>query len=63
MLHRAIASGAEHRREYRGSKAFDASCRNHRGCPYCEGSRLRYLRRDRDVARAELADAQEGCDR
>jgi hypothetical protein len=28
------------RQAYRKSKAFDRSCRNHGGCPYCEGNRL-----------------------
>ena len=38
-LNKAIQSGAEHRKPYRGSKAVDCSCRNHGGCPYCESSR------------------------
>lgn len=29
----------DHRQPYRGSKSFDRSCRNHGGCPYCEGNR------------------------
>lgn len=39
-LEKAIASGKEHRQPYRQSKAFDPSCRNHGGCPWCEGNRL-----------------------
>lgn len=27
------------RKPYRGSRAFDASCRCHGGCPWCEGNR------------------------
>jgi len=38
-LEKAIKSGKEHRKPYRGSKAIDASCRNHGGCPYCEANR------------------------
>lgn len=38
-LDKAIASGKEHRNPYRGSKAFDRSCRNHRGCNWCERNR------------------------
>ena len=30
----------DRRREYRKSKRFDRSCRNHGGCPYCEANRL-----------------------
>ena len=28
------------RKAYTKSKRFDKSCRNHGGCPYCEGNRL-----------------------
>ena len=38
-LNKAIQSGKEHRKQYRKSKAFDKTCRNHGGCPYCEGNR------------------------
>ncbi len=38
-LIKAIKSGKEHRKEYRGGKAVDKSCRNHGGCPWCEGNR------------------------
>ena len=36
---KAIASGKEHRKQYRGSKAFDAYCRNHGGCSWCAENR------------------------
>ena len=44
-LDKAINSGKEKRKPYRGSKAIDVSCRNHgngrrsRPCPVCEGNR------------------------
>jgi len=38
-LDKAIASGKDKRKQYRGSKAVDASCRNHGSCPACEGKR------------------------
>lgn len=38
-LNKAIKYGKEHRKEYRKSKRFDKTCRNHGGCPYCEGNR------------------------
>jgi hypothetical protein len=28
------------KQKYRGSKAFDRSCRNHGSCSYCENNRL-----------------------
>ena len=38
-LEKAIQYGKEKRKPYRKSKAFDATCRNHGDCPYCEGNR------------------------
>ena len=40
MLDKAIASGKERRKPYRGAKAIDRSCRNHGGCVWCEWNRL-----------------------
>jgi len=34
-----------YRRSYTGSKRFDASCRSHGGCPYCEDGRKHNDRR------------------
>lgn len=39
-LDKSIKHGKEHRKQYRGSKAFDPSCRNHGSCKYCENNRL-----------------------
>jgi hypothetical protein len=38
-MDKAIESGKEHRKPYHGAKAVDKTCRNHGGCPYCEGNR------------------------
>ena len=38
-LDKAIKSGKERRKTYRKEKAVDKTCRNHGGCPYCEGNR------------------------
>ncbi len=38
-LDKAIEFGKEKRRQYRKSKAFDKTCRNHGSCSYCEGNR------------------------
>lgn len=35
---------------YRKSKVFDATCRNHGGCPYCEGNRRYSLQKQLDKA-------------
>lgn len=39
-MDKAIESGKEKRKQYRGSKSFDCSCRNHGGCPVCRENRL-----------------------
>lgn len=38
-LEKAIEHGKEHRKPYKGAKRSFKSCRNHQGCPYCEGNR------------------------
>lgn len=45
-LNKAIAHGKEKRKQYRGAKLYDKSCRNHGGCPWCEGNR-KYKFRDK----------------
>lgn len=40
-LDKAIKSGKEKRKKYRGSKAFDRSCRNHGDCPACFSNRTK----------------------
>lgn len=44
-LDKAIQYGKEHRKQYRGSKRFDKSCRNHGGCDYCRDGRLHKFRK------------------
>lgn len=44
-LYKAVKHGKEWRKQYSGGKLFDASCRNHGGCPWCEGNRLHKYRR------------------
>lgn len=39
-LNKAIKSGKEHKKPYRGAKAIDKQCRNHGGCPFCKNNRL-----------------------
>lgn len=40
MLDKAIKSGKEHRKEYRGAKACDKSCRNHGSDDWATANRL-----------------------
>lgn len=39
-LDKAIQSGKEHRKQYRDSRAFCMSCRNHGDCDWCRENRL-----------------------
>ena len=39
-LEKSIASGKEHRKQYRGWKAVDYTCRNHGSCLYWKRQRL-----------------------
>jgi hypothetical protein len=46
-LEKAIIHKKEHRKQYRGSKAFDCSCRNHGSCGYCESNRTIFDKKTR----------------
>lgn len=39
-LDKAIEHGKEKRKQYRGSKAIDCTCRNHGSCEWCRNNRL-----------------------
>ena len=43
-LDKAIEHGKERRKQYRGSKAIDTSCRNHGSCTWCEENRKHKFR-------------------
>lgn len=53
-LDTAIEHGKEKRKPYRKSKAVDASCRNHGGCPWCQNGR-----KHSDKRREPITDQQE----
>jgi hypothetical protein len=53
-LDKAIKHGKEKRKPYRRSKAFDASCRNHGGCPHCEGGRQHATKKRKISADEEI---------
>ena len=38
-LDKAVRYGKEKRKPYRGSKAFDKTCRNHGSCPWCQNNK------------------------
>ena len=56
---KAIASGKEKRKPYRGSKVVDFSCRNHGDCPYCSGNRQYQFKKELDKANQKLSEQRE----
>ena len=46
-LDKAIRFGKERRKEYRDSRRFDCSCRNHGSCSYCRSNRTIFDKRAR----------------
>ena len=55
-LDKAIAHGKEHRKPYRGAKRVCSSCRNHGGCPWCEGNRTNKEKSKDKVAKKHIRD-------
>lgn len=55
-LDKAILSGKEHRKPYRGSKRFDCTCRNHGSCSYCRCNRTIQEQREVEKHKLEIAD-------
>lgn len=47
-LDKAITSGKEHRKQYRGAKAVNNQCRNHGSCPFCRENRLHKFKEKND---------------
>lgn len=43
MLDKAIKHKKEYRKQYRGAKAVDPTCRNHGSCPACQ-MQIKYKR-------------------
>lgn len=53
-LNKAIESGKEHRKQYRGAKRVSGNCRNHGGCDYCEENRTYQSRKLKEKIDSEL---------
>ena len=58
-LEKSIKHGKEHRKPYRGSKAFDKSCRNHGGCDFCKDGRLYSSNKRKEAADEKLKEYYE----
>jgi len=50
-LDKAIQHNKEHRKQYRGSKAIDCTCRNHGSCDWCKENRI--IRTLKEIERCE----------
>lgn len=61
-LDKSIYYGKEKRKPYRGSKNFDYSCRNHRGCPYCYDTRTKKQREQDKLKKKEIKEYKETKD-
>ena len=53
-LDKSIKSGKERRKEYRGAKAIDKTCRNHGGCAHCAENRQYKNRKRQDSVNQQL---------
>ena len=53
-LDKAIKYGNEKRKPYTKAKAVCRSCRNHGGCPWCEGNRLNKQTAMKKIAEKEI---------
>ena len=53
-LDKSIKHGKEHRKEYRGAKAIDKTCRNHGSCEYCKGNRMYKVKKELERCRNEV---------
>lgn len=49
---KAIEHGKTKRKAYKGSKAFDCSCRNHGTCEWCRENRM--YKTIRDLAKTDV---------
>jgi hypothetical protein len=54
-LKKAIEHKKEHRKEYTGAKSVATSCRNHKGCKWCEDNRTYQSRKQIQKANEEMA--------
>ena len=58
-LDKAIKHKKEYRKQYRGSKAFDRTCRNHGACGWCRLNRKYNSRRKKMIADEKLREYHE----
>ena len=59
MLDKAIEHGKEHRKQYRGSKAVDKTCRNHGSDDWEKDNRLYRDNRLKEKAKQDIETAED----
>lgn len=62
MLDKAIKSGKEHRKEYRGAKACDKACRNHGSDDWAKDNRLYRANKLLEKSEQDLEDFHDEID-
>lgn len=62
MLDKAIQYGKEKRKEYRGAKAIDSTCRNHGSCVYCQLGRTHKSKVKLDIMKEKYQEWLEELD-
>lgn len=60
MLDKAIEHGHEHRKQYRGAKAIDRTCRNHGSDDWCIEDRIHKYRKRIESANAQIDEYEQG---
>ncbi|MHA1558872.1 MAG: hypothetical protein ACTSXG_03605 [Alphaproteobacteria bacterium] len=55
-LDKAIKHGKEKRKPYKGSKAFDQTCRNHGSCGWCRLNRLHTNKKRKEIANEKIGE-------
>lgn len=58
-FNKAIQSGKEHRKPYRGAKAIDPACRNHGSDSYMVKNRLHNRTKAEQKANAQMKDIED----
>lgn len=58
-LDKAIQHKKEHRKQYKGAKAIDKTCRNHGSCDWCKENRLYKSNKQADEMNEKIREYKE----
>lgn len=59
-LDKAIEHGKEKRKQYRGAKSIDKTCRNHGSCEWCESNRMYSSRKSAEACVNRMEEFRNG---